>query len=431
MFEPIRRKLLLSYLAVLAGILLVFSFAVRTVFVRSLKQAQIEELILLGKAAATTADFRGGELTLTDAFAASKLAARSQAIEWFDSFGRSMGSAGENTLDRPIERNRRVQTQELIGREGLPYDVLAVTIPIYLDERQIITSGYVRASQSLEQIQLAKDRLDWGLTMGSLVALFSCGVGGLWLMRQSMQPVEDSFDRLKQFTADASHELRSPLMAISSNTKVALKYSEGMRDGDREKFESIQSASSQMSTLTQDLLFLARTDKIPSHQKEPLDLKELLSDLIQLYNPQAEDKKIELFLEFSGNLTICGDSSQIVRLFTNLLVNALQHTPEFGKIVIQGRSQMKQVQIQVKDTGHGIEPSKLSRVFDRFWRAESSRNPAQGSSGLGLAIAKAIVKAHQGSIVVTSQMNKGTCFTVKLPALSAKKNSPTGLPLNV
>ena len=196
MFEPIRRKLLLSYLAVLAGILLVFSFAVRTVFVRSLKQAQIDERILLGKAAATTVDFRGGELTLTDAFAASKLAAENQAIEWFDSSGQSIGSAGKNTLDLPIEDNRREQMQELIDRKGLPYGVLAVTIPIYLDERQIITSGYVRASESLDQIQFEKDRLEWGLIMGSLIALVSSGGGGLWLTRQSMQPkpIEDSLD---------------------------------------------------------------------------------------------------------------------------------------------------------------------------------------------------------------------------------------------
>ena len=90
-----------------------------------------------------------------------------------------------------------------------------------------------------------------------------------------------------------------------------------------------------------------------------------------------------------------------------------------------------QVQIQVKDTGYGIEPNKLTKVFDRFWRAEASRNPEQGSSGLGLAIVKAIVKAHQGSIAVTSQVNQGTCVTVKLPSLSAKKSSPSGLPSNV
>lgn len=427
MFEPIRRKLLLSYLGVLAGILLIFSFAVRSVFIRSLKQAQIEELILLGKAAATTADFRGGGLTLTDAFAASKLAARNQALEWFDSRGNSIGSSGQNILNAPLDRNRRVQKEEIIGIEGFPFDVLAVTIPIFVDEREEILTGYVRASQSLGPVQLAIERLDWGLAMGSLVALVSSGVGGLWLMRQSMQPIEENFDQLKQFTADASHELRSPLMAISSNAKVALKYPEGMRSGDRDKFESIHSASGQMSQLTQDLLFLARTEKIPKHQQVSVNLTALLSELAQLYQSQADDKGIQIQMICHQRLPVCGDENQLNRLFTNLLVNALYHTPRGGTIIIQGRTLMTQVMVQVKDTGEGIAPAQLSKVFNRFWRAESSRSSDQGRTGLGLAIAQAIVKAHQGSITVTSQLNRGSCFTVKLPMLSLKKSSPVGL----
>lgn len=427
MFEPIRRKLLLSYLVVLAGILLVFSFAVRTVFVRSLKQAQIEELILLGKAAATTADFRGGSLTLTDAFAASKLAARNQALEWFDSRGNSIGSSGQNILISPLNPNRRVQTEELLGSEEIPFDVLAVTVPIFLDDRGLVLTGFVRASQSLSPIQLATDRLNWGLTMGSLVALVFSGVGGLWLMRQSMNPIEESFDRLKQFTADASHELRSPLMAISSNAKVALKYSEGMRVGDREKFESIASASGQMSVLTQDLLLLARTEKIPSHQTVVLDLRLVLEDLVQLYHPEAEEKGITLSLECRSALFICADQVQINRLFTNLLVNALHHTPHNGTIAIQGRSLIKQVSVQVKDTGMGIAPNQIARVFNRFWRADSSRSAEQGRSGLGLAIAQAIVKVHKGSIAVTSTLHEGSCFTVKLPQVSPQTNNACDL----
>ena len=428
MFEPIRRKLLLSYLVVLAGILLVFSFAVHMVFVRSLKQAQIEELSLLGKAAATTADFRGGGLTLTDAFAASKLAAKNQALEWFDSRGNSIGSSGQNILNTPLDPYRQVQKEEIIGSEEVPFEVLAVTVRIFLDDRGQVLTGYVRASQSLQPIQLSTDRLNWGLMMGSLVALVFSGVGGLWLMRQSMNPIEESFDQLKQFTADASHELRSPLMAISSNAKVALKYSEGMREGDREKFESIASASRQMSVLTQDLLLLARTEKIPSHQTVILDLKQLLGDLIQLYHPQAEDKAIDLSLDCRNALYICGDPTQINRLFTNLLVNALHHTPQNGLITIQGRSLLKQVSIQVKDTGTGIAPNQMARVFNRFWRADSSRSADQGRSGLGLAIAQAIVKAHKGSIAVTSTLHEGSCFTVKLPQVSPQKENACEVP---
>ena len=120
-------------------------------------------------------------------------------------------------------------------------------------------------------------------------------------MRQSMQPIEESFDRLKQFTADASHELRSPLMAISSNAKVALKYADGMRDGDREKFESIQSASSQMATLTKDLLFSG------THRKNSLAIRKspwISKNFCLIYSsstiPKPKIRQIELFLECSG-----------------------------------------------------------------------------------------------------------------------------------
>ncbi len=107
-----------------------------------------------------------------------------------------------------------------------------------------------------------------------------------------MQPIESSFQRLKQFTADASHELRSPLMVIKSNASVALKYPKEMRATDAEKFQAIASATNQMTRLTEDLLFLARTDKIPSRDGANVNLTSILSDLVQLYQPQAEAKRI-------------------------------------------------------------------------------------------------------------------------------------------
>ena len=425
MFEPIRRKLLLSYLGVLAGILLIFSFAVRSVFIRSLTQTKIEELRLLGTAATTTGDFRGTALNLNDAQTAEILGVKNrlnnQALEWFDTSGNKIGEATNHVIDIPLDKFRRVQRGEVIGNDGEPFEILLVTIEVLLDDQRKEVAGYVRASQSLDGVDLAVDRLDWGLAMGSVVALVFSGVGGLWLMRQAMQPIEQSFYQLKQFTADASHELRSPLMAISSNAKVALKYPEGIREGDRDKFESIHSASGQMSQLTQDLLFLARTEKIPKHQRETLDLTEMLEELIQLYQSQAQDKGVQLMMSCQHGLTICGDGSQLNRLFTNLLVNALHHTSQGGKISVECRALMTQAMIQVQDTGVGIESDQLSKVFNRFWRAESARSCDQGRSGLGLAIAQAIVKAHQGSISVTSAVNRGSCFTVKLPLTFPKK----------
>ena len=129
------------------------------------------------------------------------------------------------------------------------------------------------------------------------MALILSSVGGFWLTRQAVQPIEESFQRLTQFTADASHELRSPLMAIKSNAAVALKYSDGMRPTDAEKFAAIASATNQMTHLTEDLLLLARTDKAAVANRQPVNLAEVLEQLVEQYQPQAQAKQIHLTVQ--------------------------------------------------------------------------------------------------------------------------------------
>ncbi|MCM1984834.1 sensor histidine kinase [Lyngbya confervoides] len=413
MFEPIRTRLLLSYLGVLAGILTIFSLAVRTVFIRSLTETQIEEMFLLAKAAATVADFRGGQLRITDAFTASKLTARNEALEWFNSQGHSIGHSGQNIIRSPLNPNASVQVEQVQG--DFPHKVLAVTVPVTTEGSEMIT-GFVRASQSLEPVETAVEQLDLGLGLGSLIALMFSGMGGFWLMQQSIRPIEASYEQLKQFTADASHELRSPLMVITSNAKVALKYPEGMRASDGDKLEAIVSASMQMAQLTEDLLFLARTEKAPRRHRQRIDLVAMLDHLRHLYQSEADAKEIQLaYKSGNGPIAVTGDEAQLKRLFTNLIVNALRYTPDQGKVTIHSRTTLTQAVVTVEDTGIGIAPHQLSKVFDRFWQAESSRSATSGGSGLGLAIAQAIVNRHGGNISVTSQIKQGSCFTVKLP----------------
>jgi two-component system, OmpR family, manganese sensing sensor histidine kinase len=408
-FETLRYRLLLSYLAVLAAILLVFALAVRVVFIKSLTQNQTQELMLLAKAAATTADFSGGQIALGDAFAASKLIARNEALQWFNGRGQLIGQSGQETVSMPLDFNQPVQIESRPGRHG--NHVLAVTL-LLVDQPTGQIAGFVRASQSLELINASIYRLDLGLGTGIAIALVCSSVGGVWLTRQSMKPIEQSFERLRQFTADASHELRSPLMAIKSNVQVALKYPEGMRPGDLEKLTAIASATQQMTQLTEDLLFLARTDRLPQHQKESVDLAQLLGNLIQLYEPQAQAKQLHLSGQFEEGLYLLGDRTQLQRLFTNLIVNALQYTPAAGKVQIQAERNTKQIVVMVKDTGVGIDAQQLPKVFDRFWRADQSRSYWENGSGLGLAIAQAIAQNHGGQISVTSEVGQGSCFTV-------------------
>ena len=151
------------------------------------------------------------------------------------------------------------------------------------------------------------------------MALILSGVGGIWLTHQAMQPIEKSFRRLQQFTADASHELRNPLRAIKSNSAVALKCTEDIRALDAEKFRAIASATTQMTALTEDLLVLAQTDQVPTPTQNRVNLTVLLEDLVQLYRAEAEIKQIDLKGKILEHLEVFGDLVQLNRLFTNLI----------------------------------------------------------------------------------------------------------------
>ncbi len=408
-FQKIRYRLLLSYLTVFASNLAIFALAVRFVFTRSLTQQLTEKLTTLAQGAAASAESDDGKLKTGDDFYLEDLVARNQALQWFDPQGRLISQEGKPVLTLPLLKSKNVQFQTgKVHLQGVTWPIISS------DDKHLI--GYVRTSQSLEEIDKTLQKLDWGLSGGIIMALVLSGIGGVWLTRQAMQPIESSFQRLKQFTADASHELRSPLMVIKSNVSVALKYSKEMRATDAEKFQAIASATNQMTRLTEDLLFLARTDKVPSRDGANVNLTSILSDLAQLYKPQAEAKRIHLKNQLSVNLYLSGDPVQLTRLFANLIENALRHTPSGGIIEIKISRIGSQLYVNVQDTGMGIAPKHIEHIFERFWQAEQSRSYSGEGSGLGLAIAQAIAQNHGGLITVTSQLGVGSCFTVRLPA---------------
>ncbi|MEH2423222.1 MAG: ATP-binding protein [Nostoc sp.] len=409
MFEKIRRRLLLSYLIVLSLILGGFAIAVRIVFTHSLYKQQTQKLAALAQVGAANAEFDNGKLRIENDFPQDKMFKNYQELNWFDTKGNLIAKQGRDILKLPTHVKEGEQINP-VGKNRIQSVTLAI---INSDDKQFI--GYVIASQSLEEFDETLNKLDLGLGGGIVVALIISGAGGVWLTRQAMQPIEESFERLKQFTADASHELRSPLMAIKSNAGVALKYREGMRETDAEKFQAISSATNQMTRLTEDLLFLARHDNIPNHIKETVNLSSILNNLVQLYQPQAVAKKIHLKSQFNEKLYLLGDLNQITRLFSNLIQNAIYYTPSKGIIEIIANLSVSHLVVNVQDTGVGIAPGDLENIFERFWRADKSRSYNSGGSGLGLAIAQAIAENHGGLITATSQLGIGSCFTVRLP----------------
>jgi two-component system, OmpR family, manganese sensing sensor histidine kinase len=384
-FKALRYRLLLSYLLVFASILGVFAIAVRVIFTRSLTHQLTAQLTAMGQGAAANAEFDNGKFRVGEDFSASELIARGQALQWFDPQGRLIAQQGKAVLSLSLSTREIVQIQESKPR------IQGVTLPVLgNDDRRLM--GYVRASQSLAEVDENLQKLDLGLGGGILMALILSGVGGIWLTRQAMQPIEDSFQRLKQFTADASHELRSPLMAIRTNVSVALKYPEGMRSTDAEKFEAISSATTQMTRLSEDLLLLAQTDESPRKKGESVNLTAILEHIISLYEPQATAKQIYFKSELAATLFLLGDETQLIRLFTNLIINALRYTPDGGMVEVQARRTGQSLCIQVRDTGIGIDVENLERIFDRFWQADSSRSYGEEGAGLGLAIAQAIAQ---------------------------------------
>lgn len=408
MFDKIRYRLLLSYLLVLASILTVFAVGVRVIFARSLTHQLTEKLTALGEGVAANTEWGNGHIKIDTDFKVQNLINNNQGLQLFDTNKNTIFQQGKFVLSLPLSLDKAVQIQT--AKHG----VQGVTVPIN-DSQNSQLIGYVRVSQSLEEIDLLLNKLDLGLGSGIVIALIFSGVGGVILTRLAMQPVEESFQSLKQFTADASHELRSPLMAIKSNLAVALKYPEGMRELDAEKFQAIASAANQMTRLTEDLLLLARTDKVASISKDTVNLTAILDNLFQLYQSQAELKQIYLKPQLTENINLVGDSSQLTRLFTNLIQNSLHYTPSGGTVEITANRLGSNCIVSVRDTGVGIAPEHIKLVFERFWRADESRSYCDGGSGLGLAIAQTIAQNHGGSITVTSQLGVGSCFTVRLP----------------
>nr|WP_246275596.1 HAMP domain-containing sensor histidine kinase [Brasilonema bromeliae] len=396
-------------MVVFASLLGIFAIAVRVAFTRSLTQQTTDKLIAIGQGAAANAEFEKDHLTVESDFRPQDLITRHQALQWFDTQGNLIAQQGQTVLTLPLLPSTMVQVQS--GK----VPIQAVTIPIIgSDNNQLV--GYVRVSQSLEEFEETLEKLDWGLGGGIIMTLILSGVAGILLTRQAMQPIEESFQKLKQFTADASHELRSPLMAIKINADLALEYQEEIGPKDVEKFQAIASATNQMTRLTEDLLLLARTDKVPNRDWETLNLMSILKNLVQLYKPQAQAKQINLISQLTENFYMMGDSVQLTRLFTNLIENALYYTPSSGVVEIKMSRVGSQLYVNVQDTGVGIAPEDIDKVFERFWRADQSRSYWGGGSGLGLAIAQAIAQNHGGLITVTSQLGVGSCFTVRLPA---------------
>ena len=241
-----------------------------------------------------------------------------------------------------------------------------------------------------------------------------------------MRPIYESYEKMQRFTADASHELRTPISATRAMLEVAIAQVDVCDNTEtRQTWISLQRQNDRIGQLAQDLLLLSRLDlaqqdhaeEHPEQHQESICLNDLVQDLEEELAPLALAAQVELIseLQISKQLYITGNSNQIYRLLSNLISNAIQYTLPQGLVKIQLSHRHNEAIVMIQDTGIGVEKDDLPHLFDRFYRVNHDRSRVRGGVGLGLAIARAIAMAHRGEISVQSQPGVGSQFTVRLP----------------
>jgi two-component system, OmpR family, manganese sensing sensor histidine kinase len=464
MFQATRRRLALWYTAVTAVLLLLFASGVY-LYVRSTLIERIDDTlnhvveiversIVIEPVNGDVDKFR---INVEGSFRNNANAVDDDHIdlEWFSPTGELLWSTLSEPLNIAIHGNHGGETVRVAKEErwgDSPLLLRQVTQRVEVG-RQVL--GYLRVSHPWFEVTKPSRQLILDLALGTGLMVLSVGASGWFLSGKAMEPVGESYQRLKQFTADASHELRSPITLIQTNVQVALAELE-LAEVEatsylnyRQQLKVVERLTQRLGKLVNDLLFLARQDSgISKDAFSPCPLDALLMEVVEEQQLLATEKKINLTLDLVDHansetspellenwFTLLGKWDQLVRLFTNLIGNALHYTPAGGWVnvelshlegisrVSRNRYSTSQLQIKVSDTGIGIAAEELPRLFDRFYRVDparthTSRNTVTESatgSGLGLAIAHAIVEHHQGQIQVESIVGKGTTFIVTLP----------------
>lgn len=232
--------------------------------------------------------------------------------------------------------------------------------------------------------------------------------------------LEESFDQISRFSTDIAHDLRTPVHNIRGEAEVALARAR-TADEYQNVIESTLEEAVRLSDLIGDLLFLARAESpVTELHCEPVNVAELLGTVRDYYEASASDAGIALLTWNSEKpLTAEMDRSLMLRAVSNLVSNAIAHTPPGGTIQLTATASGAEIRIEVSDTGAGIPPEALPKVFDRFFRVDPSRSKTSGGTGLGLAIVQSIATLHGGRVEIASRLGQGTSVTLHVPAPAA------------
>lgn len=310
--------------------------------------------------------------------------------------------AARETLRAGIDQCCGVRTYK--GQEYLIYNA-----PLWANGKVV---GAVQTSISEHQYAGTMDTLLKALLLVAFLGLATSAGVSAFLVRRAIAPIRAAVQRQRDFVADAAHELRTPLAIMRTVAEVGLNG--GAADDQQAVIEQMLGQNRHLTRLVDDLSLLARTDtNTVAIERHPVDLSALVTDVSSELEYLAQEEGVTLDADVEGGIPVTGDILRLRQLLLILLDNALKHTSAGGTIRVRLAGQNGRARLQVVDSGPGIPPSDLSRIFDRFYQTDEARTGP--GSGLGLAIGKWIVEAHGGQIVAGNASPHGAIFTVTFP----------------
>jgi two-component system, OmpR family, manganese sensing sensor histidine kinase len=447
MFQTTRRRLAIWYTTVTAIVLLVFAIGMY-IYVRGTLIERIDDTLnhvveVVSRSIAIDQIDTPGETSQFKINVAASFQDDSDRLdddridlELFNLSGKLLWSTLREPLNLPVWLNLDGETVRVRNDRILRQ----ITAPV---NRNGVIVGFLRVSHPWFEVTKPTELLIVDLTIGTSLVIASVAAIGWFLSGIAIEPVKASYQQLKQFTADASHELRNPIATIQTNVQVALS-EEPLAPQQRQQLQTIERLTRRLGRLVDDLLFLARQDSsIVTSEFRIIPLDALLMETIEEQQLAAAARGISLTLEIIDPVpadtfrlddsehqvfSLNGDWDRLARLFTNLLTNAIQYTPpqidtpeeRLPQINVQLKQLLRQntayLQVQVQDNGIGIPAEAIPHLADRFYRVDPARtaNSADISSGsgLGLAIVQSIVAGHHGELSIESQVDLGTTVIV-------------------
>ncbi len=299
--------------------------------------------------------------------------------------------------------------QTFSAEKGSRYHQFTTILHSAGEKQKQASWGYLQIGRTLATYDAEVKRIQWILAFGLPFVLILVAATAWVLSGFAMRPIYQSYQQQQQFTANAAHELRSPLASLLATVEATLRLSSAQQQEVVPMLKTVERQGRRLSHLVADLLLLSRLEQdAASKPDKSCCLNDVVADLSEEFLELANASEIDLTSQVpNGEIYVTGDESQLYRLISNVIANAIQYTPAQGSVMVSLKTRDRMAIVAVQDSGMGIPLSEQTQIFERFYRVNSDRSRKTGGTGLGLAISQAIARYHDGKITV----NRGRALT--------------------